>query len=636
MTTPAAHDVHIVPAPALSLASAAGSLARQFGIDAQCSDLPSERDRNIKVQTADAGYVLKVSNSAEDPAVVDMENQAMEHIARCDPSLPIPRLVRDLAGRTTTTIEGDDGRRHQARLITLLAGSHLEGAEISTDLATQIGAITARTSVALSGFFHPAGGRTHAWDIRRVRELEPKLIHVPDPRQRQVLAQTLARIGPTLDIVATLPGHIEHYDITLINVLADGAGQISGVVDFGDMHHTASVCDLATGLNSVLRSVGGRGWPAVADLASAYLDGYLRHRWLTVAEGRALADLLLARLALTLIVSAWRSGDHPDNTDYIGQYDDASWSLLADLTDQPDLTGAFSRLCGSSRGAAPVAFDPSLRERRDAVVAGSFQPLMYADPLQLARGAGPWLFDTAGRAYLDGYNNVPVVGHANPVVGQAISHQLRLLNINARYLHQHGIELGERLLATMPVELGFDTCILVNSGSEAVDLAWRLATSYTGNSGALIGDTAYHGITSATESFSSNEWPAGHHPDHVATFESPYVRDGRSPDDSEARGRVEAAVAWLAERGHQPALLMADPMFTSAGILDADPAFMTALGAAAADRGALVLADEVQSGFGRTGPDAVGLRRRGTAARSRHLGQANGQWTSGGSSHHPA
>ena len=113
------------------------------------------------------------------------------------------------------------------------------------------------------------------------------------------------------------------------------------------------------------------------------------------------------------------------------------------------------------------------------MVAGTFMPLMYAEPVQLARGEGAWLIDTDGQTYLDGYNNVPVVGHANPVVGQAISHQLRLLNINARYLHRHGVELGERLLATMPVELGFDTCILVNSGSEAVDLAWRLATSYT-------------------------------------------------------------------------------------------------------------------------------------------------------------
>ena len=122
---------------------------------------------------------------------------------------------------------------------------------------------------------------------------------------------------------------------------------------------------------------------------------------------------------------------------------------------------------------------------------------------------------------------MPVVGHANAVVAQAISHQLRLLNTNSRYLHQHGVELAERLLATMPSELGFDTCILVNSGSEAVDLAWRLATAYTGRSGALVGDTAYHGITAATEPFSSNEWPPGYHPDHVATFEAPYAVDGR-------------------------------------------------------------------------------------------------------------
>ena len=249
-----------------------------------------------------------------------------------------------------------------------------------------------------------------------------------------LIERTLARVTPTLESVATLPGQIEHADVTLINLLGDGS-RVTGVVDFGDMHHTASVCDLATSLNSVLRSVSDQGWDGIAEVTAAYLEGYLRHRSVHYDEGQALADLVLARLCVTLLVSAWRAGDHPENVAYIEQYDESSWRLLHTLDEKPDLTESMARLCGASRAAAPTGFDTTLRRRRDSVVAGRFMPLMYDDPIQLSRGEGAWLIDTDGRRHLDGYNNVPVVGHANPVVRQAISHQLALLNTNARYLH---------------------------------------------------------------------------------------------------------------------------------------------------------------------------------------------------------
>lgn len=599
----AAHEVHETKAPVLSLGSAADALRRHFGIDGECSELPSERDRNVRVETdGGAAFVLKVSNCAESPDVVEMEVAAMDHIAGADADLPVPRVVRDSAGAAIVEMTADDGRGHLARVITVVPGRPMEGGRVTLAQATEIGMITGRTSAALAGFFHPAGGRTHVWDIRGVATLAPYAVHIADPENRSLVEGTLNRVTPTLDRVGSLPAQIEHADITLINLLSDGSGRVSGVVDFGDMHHTASVCDIATGLTSVLRSAADRSWDEVRELAAAYLDGYLRVRTLRPEEGHAIADVILARLCVTVLVSAWRAGDHPENRAYIEQYDASSWRLLRSLSARAELTEEFARLCGLSRSLPATTLDPTLRERRDAVVAGSLMPLMYDDPIQLARGEGAWLIDTAGQRHLDGYNNVPVVGHANPVVRQAVSRQLGLLNTNARYLHHLAPELGARLLATMPADLGFDTCILVNSGSEAVDLAWRLATSFTERTGALVGDTAYHGITAATEAFSSNEWPTGHHPGHVETFEAPYAASGRIPGEADATARVEAAVSALAERGQGPALLMADPMFTSAGILDAGTGFMAGLGDSARAAGALVLADEVQSGFGRTGP----------------------------------
>ena len=215
------------------------------------------------------------------------------------------------------------------------------------------------------------------------------------------------------------------------------------------------------------------------------------------------------------------------------------------------------------------------------------------------RGAGPWLFSAAGTRYLDAYNNVAVVGHAHPAITNAVSRQLAALNTHNRYLHPGVVELAERLLATMPAEL--DTCLFTTSGTEANELAWRMATADTQGTGAIIAEHAYHGTTRWMADLSSNEWPTGYRPDHVATFAAPRESTG-GLDHATGAARVAAAAAELADRGDRPALLLVDTGFTSEGILDAPAPFLTGLVDGAHAAGALFLADEVQSGYGRSGP----------------------------------
>ena len=170
------------------------------------------------------------------------------------------------------------------------------------------------------------------------------------------------------------------------------------------------------------------------------------------------------------------------------------------------------------RSAAPPT-DEALRARREKVLGSALESLSYARPLHLVRGSGAWMFDADGNAFLDAYNNVPVVGHAHPRVTDAIARQAALLNTNTRYLHGTIVELAERIVATMPE--GLDTVMFVNSGSEANDLAWRLATIATGADAGLVTEWAYHGVTAAIVDFSPSEWPRGQPPDGVETFPAP-------------------------------------------------------------------------------------------------------------------
>jgi len=222
--------------------------------------------------------------------------------------------------------------------------------------------------------------------------------------------------------------------------------------------------------------------------------------------------------------------------------------------------------------------------------------------VHLVRGEGAWLFDSGGRRYLDCYNHVPVVGHGHPRVVRAVAEQQRLPATHSRYLHEAIVELAERLQATLPPAL--DAVIVVNSGSEANDLAWRIARAATGHAGALVTEFAYHGLTEATHALSPEEWAAAERPAHVGTVPAPdgyrgaYRRDQAGWAERYA-AHVDEAVAGLGERGL--AAMFVDPAFTADGILAPPPSYLHEAARRVQALGGLLIADEVQAGHGRCG-----------------------------------
>ncbi|GEP33694.1 hypothetical protein NSZ01_14620 [Nocardioides szechwanensis] len=589
-------DLMHEPAPALSADGLSRLVSETWGVTpAQVTPLPSERDLNALV---DGEYVVKVSNPAEARAIVEMEVAALAHVATVDPGLALPRTVPTRSGASIHEAPDDTGRRCLVRLVTVVPGAVLEGAEITLDLAEQVGEVTARTGVALQGFFHPAAAdRELDWDVRRLPHVVAEAVRagVLDTTREPVFAQLAERVSVAAEATRRLPSGIQHADVTLTNVLGLD-GRVSGVIDVGDMHHTAHVCDLAVALTAVLRNGGPDGGAGLWELAAATLRGYQRRRLLQPAEVDVLGELVLSRLAISSLVSRIRAPEHQDNVAYITQYDEPNARVLGELAALPaaDLRDRLHRLAGTGR----VAGD-DLPGRRAAVMGGALSPLFYRRPLTVVRGQGPWLFTGDGRRLLDAYNNVAVVGHAHPSVTQAVLRQLGELNTHSRYLHPGVVRLAERIVATMPE--GLDTCLFTTSGTEANELAWRLATELTGADGAVIAAHAYHGSTKWMADLSPNEWPAGHRPDNVGTYEAPYgPAEALTAEDAAAR--VRGAADQLAERGHRPALVLADSGFTSEGIRDAPPSYFQGLLAGAHEVGALFLADEVQAGYGRSGP----------------------------------
>jgi len=242
--------------------------------------------------------------------------------------------------------------------------------------------------------------------------------------------------------------------------------------------------------------------------------------------------------------------------------------------------------------------------RRRAQLLGPDLSLSYDNPLHLVRGEDVWLYDADGRAYLDAYNNVAHVGHCHADVVAAIARQAARLNTNTRYLHETVLDLGEYLTAKLPPDL--DVCFFVNSGSEANDIAWQMAKAFSGNTGVLVLDEAYHGISEATFAMSPSEYDAAKRPDHVETLESPDSYRGRLQGNNPEVGSgyaqgCDQALASLAQRGHQPAAVIIDSGTSSSGILDLPEGYLPSVAKKVQAAGGLFIADEVQVGLGRSG-----------------------------------
>lgn len=248
-----------------------------------------------------------------------------------------------------------------------------------------------------------------------------------------------------------------------------------------------------------------------------------------------------------------------------------------------------------------------LIERRERLLGPAYR-LFYERPLHTVRGEGVWLFDEQGRRYLDAYNNVASIGHCHPRVVEAMHRQSQVLNTHTRYLQEGILDYAEQLLGTFTDDL--DRVMFTCSGSEANDLALRIAKHCTGGTGVIITRFAYHGVTADIAELSPSLGSAMVLPAHVRTVRAPDAyRLGAENVASMFAADVRAAIDDLKAHGIRPAAILLDGIFSSDGVLPG-PAGCIAEGVALAQaEGLLYIADEVQPGFARTGLNMWGFTR---------------------------
>lgn len=574
-----------------------------FGLAVKADRLHGERDCNFKLSAADGRqYLLKLFDSAHDAGNSDCLAQVLRHLEEQDASLPVSKLLPALDGATLSRMVRD-GASYEVALLSYLPGTLLRDAASFTAYLRELGALLARVDRALQGFFHPSLSRSLAWDMRRLPELlahAPLIASKPLRGAVEAIAQNIRARLPKLRALKSQPLHADCHGS---NVLIDGAGRVSGLLDFGDMLHGPTVFEPAIGMAEFLME------GATLSEAAVLLSGYAGRERLGCEDLEALTDLILARQACSVLLHAYRCAHDPDGAKLLaGTAQRTAESLLSLHAMAP---AASMKLWLEAAGQLGSSAGRVNLQRRHALL-GAGAELFYRAPLELVRGEGVWLYDPDGVPYLDVYNNVPHVGHAHPTVVRAIQEQVAVLATHTRYLHDGILRYAEELTAGLPKHL--NACIFVNSGSEANDVAWRMAKMATGGSGALIMSHAYHGITDAIGALTPGS----------ATPQEPWVATLAAPALSWQWGEplpegaaalilkdAQGALEQLAERGERCAAFYLDSGITSTGIFDPPHAWAEIVSERVRAAGGLIVADEVQYGLGRSGSHFWSFERRG-------------------------
>jgi Ser/Thr protein kinase RdoA (MazF antagonist) len=302
--------------PAINDMEAVSIARRHFGLAVTADRLSGERDVNFRLTTIDGSrYLLKVTNAAEDPVVTDFQTQALLHIERKEPELPVPRVQRTSDGKCEFRWRSSEGAESVVRLLSFLEGEPIVHLPRTLQLRESIGASIAMLDRALEDYCHPGSDHELLWDIKNASKLRSMLSAMgADPLGRvceRMLDVFEARILPRLP---SLRWQVIHNDCNLHNILADSADhdRVGGILDFGDMVRTPRVMELAVA-GSYHVDDGGHPLRAVGEIVRAY-HGVVP---LGPDELELLLDLICARLVTTVLITNSRALLYPENRNYI-------------------------------------------------------------------------------------------------------------------------------------------------------------------------------------------------------------------------------------------------------------------------------------------------------------------------------
>lgn len=313
------------PPVAVSAADVVEILRRRFGLSGSMRALASERDANFRIDTAEASYLLKITNAAEDPAVTDLQTTALRHLERSMPSLPVPRILAMLDGNDQSQ-EILGGQARIVRLMSFMPGDLLSSSIVTSETRRALGASLGRLDAGLCGFEHPSSEHKLLWNAADPLRVREAIRFVGDRDKRRLAEVALDQYEQHADpIMKQLRRQVIHNDANPHNILVDDSlpHQISGIIDFGDLIKAPLVSDVSTAL-AYLDYSEPEPLRAIAEV----VQSYHANMPLLPSELDVVLDLVRARQVLVGVISAWRAARQPHNSVYILRNSARAWQGL--------------------------------------------------------------------------------------------------------------------------------------------------------------------------------------------------------------------------------------------------------------------------------------------------------------------
>lgn len=593
---------------------------RYYGIAGVARPLPGYEDLNFCIETSDhRRFVMKFVFGGRDETLLSMQNRVLTHLSARE-GMATPEVIPDRNGRQLVPHDEEGRGPVLIRLLSYVPGTLYAQVESpSASLERSLGAALGALDNALAGFQDSALHRYQEWDFQYAPVLVADRVGlITDDADRALVETVLRRYHAE---VAPQTGRLRkgtiHNDANDYNVLVDeDHRRVTGIIDFGDLAHSYLIGEVAIACAyAILES------EHLLETMGNVLAGYHGEFEVEEIEVKLLYDLVCLRLAISMVNSAYSHQLSPEN-EYIMVSQEGVCRALRRLSEIDPISAelVFRQRCGF-RGAPA----DDLRADREALL-GSNLCLSYREPLKMVRGKGAYLYDEGGQRYLDMVNNVCHVGHCHPKVVAAGQGQLAELNTNTRYLHDGIVRYAERILALFPDPLA--VVMFVNSGSEANELALRMARAHTGREEMVVMEGAYHGNTQGCVDVSPYKFdgPGG-------SGRKPWIHTVETPDPYRGSHRglsVATGQRYLAEASEviasvrEPAAFICEAIQGVGGQIVLPPGYLDGVYQSVRARGGLCIADEVQIGFGRVGTAWWGFETQGVVPDIVTLGKPMG------------
>ncbi len=549
-------------------------------------------DQTIRVDTSEQIFIFKRQRYSEESlSIIEAEHRVLIQLSRVK-AYQFPKSI--LAKNEASYVIGGD---YIYRLLTYVDGELLGSATQNHELLNSFGALLASMSQQLQALTEPSvAARENSWDLRHFRSNLPLLEHIDDPADRSLVSYFFLQFEENVvPHTSGLRKSILHNDANDWNVtVADG--RVRGIFDFGDLAYSWLINEVAIGITYAM-------FRKVHPLESAVqvLKGYHDILPLEEVELDVLYYLIAARLCVSVCNSAYGKKTKPES-EYITISEEPAWNLLRDwLKINPLLARNTFR---TSLGFASVnSTDISkLIGLRRQIMSKSLS-LSYETPIAMEGAAFQYMYDSRGETFLDAYNNIMLVGHCHPHVVQAGQRAMARLNTNTRYLYDLLSRYGERLLDRFPGSL--NKVFFVNSGSEASDLAIRIARTYTARKGVMVLEHGYHGHTTVGTEISHYKYASagkdGRGPNIIETPMPKYFGSGFTSETECGRHYAVTASENISNSRIEIAAFVAEPVMGCGGQVPLAKGYLKSVYQHVRDRGGLCISDEVQVGFGRLG-----------------------------------